>query len=113
MKLLFKIIFAIFIFNFSNLVYAQTSQCEGLSDKYSTNLSYENLTKRKINYPNLASIGVSYSEMPEVQLDRKYCSCSFGTELYFFTFGDNPKEAYSVRDTPIKFFRANDLVTFA
>ena len=112
MKLLPKIIFAILIFNFSNLVYSQTSQCEGLSDKYSTNLSYENLTKRRINYPNLASIGVTYSELPEVQLDQKYCSCSFDTKLYSFTFGDTPKRYSTVRDTPIKSFFAKDLVNF-
>ena len=112
MKLLPKIIFAILIFNFSNLVYSQTSQCEGLSDKYSTNLSYENLTKRRINYPNLVSIGVTYSELPEVQLDQKYCSCSFDTKLYSFTFGDTPKRYSTVRDTPIKSFFAKDLVNF-
>ena len=112
MKLLPKIIFAILIFNFSNFVYSQTSQCEGLSDKYSTNLSYENLTKRRINYPNLASIGVTYSELPEVQLDQKYCSCSFDTKLYSFTFGDTPKRYSTVRDTPIKSFFAKDLVDF-
>ena len=109
-KLIHKIIFAIFIFNLSNLVYAQTSQCEGLSDKYSTNLSYENLTKRRINYPNLLSIGVDYSELPEVQLDQKYCSCSFDTKLYAFTFNQNRESKFSVPDTPINQFFAKDLI---
>jgi hypothetical protein len=88
MKLFLKITLAVFTFYFCNLVYAQSSQCEGLQDKYSTNLSYDNLTKRRINYPNLATIGLTYSDLPEVQLDRKYCSCSFQNKLYSFTFNE-------------------------
>ena len=86
---------------FSTQIFAQANQCEGLKSKFSTQDSLvDKLTKRIVDYPNLKNSNIPYFSLPEVQLDRGYCSCTFFSKLYWFYFGE--------REHPELYFKAFD-----